>query len=154
MEFTGFDNDLLNILQKEFPLTETPFMDIADRLGASEEDVLMRVQRMKEDGLIRRIGAVFDSRAMGYYSILCACEVAEDRMESVALAINRLSGVTHNYVRQHHYNIWFTLTAVNQQAARDMIHQLEQENQIQVIMMPATKVYKINAAFEIGDQHE
>lgn len=144
------DRDLLNRIQEDFPLTPRPYRELALSLQVPEEEILRRLQFMKDSGLIRRIGAVFDSGQMGYYSTLCACKVPEARLEQVADLINRESGVTHNYQRDHDYNLWFTLTAPGSEAAEQIIRRLENEAGVKIETMPTTRVFKIKVSFEIG----
>ena len=104
------DKKLLDIVQDGFPLTSEPYREIASLLGVSEQDVIPRLKRLKDEGIIRRIGAIFDSKKLGYCSTLCAMKVPDQRIDEVALIINEYNGVTHNYLRNHEYNVWFTIT--------------------------------------------
>lgn len=144
------DADLLNLIQEGLPLTTQPFLTLAEQLCLTEEDVIGRLSRLKEEGLIRRLGAVFDSRAMGYYSTLCACAVPDDRLEEAAAAINQYSGVTHNYQRDFDLNLWFTLTVRDEAEAEQVLSQLEDSLGLKIVSMPSKKVYKIKVSFEMG----
>lgn len=148
------DGKILDILQNEFPLEERPFLAIAGQMGISEADVLERIAAMKASGLIRRIGGIFDSGRMGYYSTLCAIEVPSDRIAEVGQLINRLPGVTHNYLRDHEYNMWFTLTAASPEKAASILAELEKAIGLPITSMPTQKVYKIKVSFEVGSGHE
>lgn len=144
------DTELLNLIQEGLPLTTRPFQTLGESLGIGEEEVLNRLNALKSSGMIRRIGAVFDSRAMGYYSTLCACRVPEERLEEVAGAISREPGVTHNYQREHFLNLWFTLTVPDADEGLRIIRRLERETGIKIENMPAKKVFKIKVSFEMG----
>ena len=120
------DRRLLNLLQQEFPLSVRPYEKIGQRLSISEEEVLQRVAAMRASGLIRRIGGVIDSRSLGFYSTLCALSVPEEKVHQVAEIINLIPGVTHNYLRDHKLNIWFTLTASSRDETRQILSDLEQ----------------------------
>lgn len=144
------DISLLNVIQNQFPLTANPYFTLAEGLNTSEQDVINRIKRLKDMGIIRRIGAVFDSRQMGYYSTLCACSVPEGQIERAAEIINRVRGVTHNYLRDHHLNIWFTLTASNGEEAQEILKKLESEIGFPIEAMPGKKLYKIKVSFEMG----
>lgn len=148
------DIKILDILQNDFPLVERPFQALAGKLGISEAEVLERIAAMKASGLIRRIGGIFDSGRMGYYSTLCAVEVPRERIVAVGQLINRLPGVTHNYLRDHAYNMWFTLTAASPEKAASILAELEKEIGLPVTSMPTQKVYKIKVSFEVGAGHE
>ena len=149
---TDLDKRILNILQNDFPISIEPYKDIARKLNIGEEDLLERIREMKENDIIRRIGAVIDSKKMGYYSTLCACRVPEDRITEVARIINAEKGVTHNYIRDHYYNLWFTLTAPSYNEAVNIIANMQRMVGADIIRMPAKKVYKIRVTFEMGEK--
>lgn len=144
------DQSILNILQNSFPLTLRPYQDIAIQLAITEDEVLKRIGRMKAEGLIRRIGGIMDSGQMGFYSTLCATAVPVERIDEVAAIINENSGVTHNYLREHHYNIWFTITCSSRTEAQRQIKGLEEAAGCRIISMPTRKVYKIKVSFDMG----
>jgi len=141
---------LLDLLQKKFPIDVQPYQVIAQKMQCSEEEIVKQIQAMKENGIIRRIGAILDAKNMGFYSTLCACEVPEARIEDVAAIINKQRGVTHNYLRDNQYNIWFTLTASSNEEVQSILKQLECDIRIKIISMPTTKVFKIKVSFEMS----
>ena len=143
------DKELLNLLQDGLPLCERPFGELARQTGLSEDDVLSRVRAMKEDGTIRRIGGVFDSGALGFVSTLCALSVPEEKIEGAVKAINRYTGVTHNYLRDHAYNIWFTATAQSQERLDQMIAEMQQNVGADIHCLPAIQKFKVNAKFTL-----
>jgi len=145
------DRQLLDMLQNDFPLAVQPFLEMAERLGIEESEVLARLAAMKQAGLIRRLGGIIDSRKFGFYSTLCAVQVPAAKIEAVAEIISQLPGVTHNYLRDHDYNIWFTLTSPTQAEARAILMELENQLDLDIISMPAQKVYKIKVAFDLGN---
>ena len=95
------DKELLNEIQWSFPLADRPFLEISNRYNLSEDEVLDRITGLKKLGLIRQINAIFDTRRLGYKSALIAFAVRTDKLEEVAAQINRHSGVSHNYERNH-----------------------------------------------------
>ncbi|HET9052261.1 MAG TPA: Lrp/AsnC family transcriptional regulator [Candidatus Dormibacteraeota bacterium] len=103
------DEDLLNIIQEEFPVVHAPFAAVAERLGSTEDDVLSRVGSLREARVVRQISAIFDTRSLGYQSTLVAMRFAPDHLEAGAAIINEHPGVSHNYRRNHEFNLWFTL---------------------------------------------
>lgn len=146
----GINKKILNILQNEFPLVPCPFQVVADRLGIREEDVLDRVKKLKDDGVIRRIGAVFDPRKLGYVSTLCAARVPAEKMALFTATVNASPYVTHNYRRNHDYNIWFTIIAPSEAAMQDFIAQVKNGTGIEDILnMRAVRTFKIDARFDI-----
>lgn len=152
MQLDQTDRAILDILQNAMPLALQPFQDIANQLAISEDEVIRRIAGMKEAGLIRRIGGIMDSRQLGFYSTLCAVSVPGDRIEEVAALINLRAGVTHNYLRDHQYNIWFTLTAPSKAESDKQLRDLEHSFGLKILSMPTTKVYKIKVSFDMGDQ--
>jgi DNA-binding Lrp family transcriptional regulator len=148
------DRQLLNLMQNDFPLTTQPYLDMARKLDISENEVLKRIQAMKQSGIIRRTGAILDARKMGFYSTLCTCRVEEERIDEVAAIINGQKGITHNYVRDHYYNVWFTLTAPSYDEAMKIIRDIQQAAQVKVLAMPAIKTYKIKVSLDMGDTDE
>jgi len=144
------DKKILNILQKEFPLAEEPFAIVAEKCGISEEETLARVQKMKEEGIIRRIGAVFDGAKMGRVSTLCAARVPEDKIELFVKTVNANKNVTHNYRRDDEYNIWFTVSAASAEELESFLDNIKEKTGVTDILdMRAVKTFKINASFDL-----
>jgi DNA-binding Lrp family transcriptional regulator len=144
------DKKILNILQTRFPVVPEPFDVVGAELGISGDEVLERVKRLKDSGVIRRIGAVFDARKLGYTSTLCAARVPEKQVRSFVEVVNGYPGVTHNYRRSHEYNVWFTFIASDPDALEKALFEIRHRTGItDVISMPAVRTYKINAAFEL-----
>jgi DNA-binding Lrp family transcriptional regulator len=103
------DKRLLNLMQGSFELTERPFAHVAQLAGLEEADVLERVQRLLSGRIIREITPIFDTRALGYKSMLVAAKVDAENPHRAAGFINTHPGVTHNYLRNHDFNLWFTV---------------------------------------------
>jgi len=104
------DRRLLTQIQSDFPLVSRPFAAIGERLGLNEGEVLERCRRLQEEGIIRQISAIFDSRRLGYSSTLIAMDIPEEHIDESAMRISEHPGVSHNYKRDHPFNLWFTLT--------------------------------------------
>jgi DNA-binding Lrp family transcriptional regulator len=125
-------------------------MSVADEVGISEDDVLNRLARLKEIGIIRRIGGNFVPNKLGFVSTLCAAKVPEDMIESFSKVVNRYPGVTHNYLRDNKYNIWFTFIAPSMEVIEANLKNISKETKISdIINLPATKVFKIKAHFDL-----
>ncbi len=144
------DRKILNLIQREFPICAEPFKVIGGKLGLREEEVLERIRRLKTDEVIRRIGAVFDPKKLGFVSTLCAARVPEDRIRDFVDAVNSYTGVTHNYRRNHDYNIWFTFIAEGPEALERALGEIKAKTGVSdIISMPAKRTFKINATFEL-----
>ena len=122
------DKKILNILQKEFPLEEQPYLIVGKRCGISEDETIRRVQKMKDEGIIRRIGAVFDGAKLGRVSTLCAARVPEEKIEDFVQIVNANKNVTHNYRRNHEYNIWFTVSAASAKEVGEIPERSKRKN--------------------------
>ena len=144
------DKKILNILQKEFPLEERPFQIVAEKCGISEEETLSRIQKMKDDGIIRRIGAVFDGAKLGRISTLCAARVPEEKIDSFVQIVNANKNVTHNYRRDNEYNIWFTVSAATAEELEAFLTEVKEKTGVTDIQdMRAVRTFKINASFDV-----
>jgi siroheme decarboxylase len=144
------DKKILNILQKEFPLVEQPFRIVAEKCGISEEETLSRVQKMKDEGIIRRIGAVFDGAKLGRVSTLCAARVPEEKIDGFVQIVNADKNVTHNYRRNNEYNIWFTVSAATAEELEEFLVTVKKKTGVKDILdMRAVRTFKINASFDI-----
>lgn len=103
------DQELLNVLQADFPIGRRPFEVVGARVGIEEAEVIERTRRLRRDGVIRQLSAIFDTRSLGYQSTLVAMRLAPERLEAGAQVVNEHPGVSHNYRRNHEFNLWFTL---------------------------------------------
>ncbi|MGI6513317.1 MAG: Lrp/AsnC family transcriptional regulator [Syntrophomonadaceae bacterium] len=146
------DIKILNYLQEGITLSPRPFLDMARELGISEETILARIEALRDRGLIRRLGGVFDSPRMGMKSTLCAMEVPEARIPEVAQQVNAYREVTHNYLRNDVYNMWFTVTASSGEDLERILQEIESYTGIKVISMPVRQRYKIKVAFALNDE--
>ena len=144
------DRLLLNRLQEGLPLTAAPFAAVAEELAMTEEEVLQRLLRLKEKGVIRRLGAVVESRRLGCHSTLAALKVPEEDIEKAAEIINSFSEVTHNYLRSHDWNVWFTVTAASEERVAEILKEIEARGKgWPLLNVPARKVFKIRAVFSL-----
>ncbi len=144
------DRLILNAIQSYFPIVTEPYRALADKLGYSEAEVLERVQNLKDRGIIRRIGANCDSRKLGYTSTLCAARVPQNHMKRFIEVVNSYPGVTHNYRRDHDYNIWFTFIAPTMEEIERILLEITDLTEVSEIMsLPAERVFKIQVNFEV-----
>lgn len=143
------DKQILNRIQSDFPITESPFSAIGNELGISEDEVLSRVRKLKENGIIRRIGGIFSPEKLGYVSTLCAGSVPPQKVELFTQIVNAYPGVTHNYLRANTYNVWFTFIAPSREAIEKCLSEISETTGIEILNLPATNVYKIRAHFNL-----
>ncbi len=143
------DARILDLVQSNFPVCERPFVKLAGELAIAEDELLERVRRLKESGVIRRFGAVFDSRKLGYVSTLVGVKIPDpDDIPAVAAAVNEYAEVTHNYQRLDEYNLWFTLIAAGQQRIESIIATVGALPQVaEIHNLPALRLFKIKADF-------
>lgn len=147
---TAFDKELLNIIQRNLPISERPFRDLAQQLGTTEEDVIEHLRRLKKDGYIRRIGPFFDSGRLEYKGTLVALKVKDGCMQSVAEAINCYPGATHNYQREGEYNLWFTLLTHSEEKRSQILSEIRALPGVEKLMnLVSNKKYKINVQFKL-----
>jgi DNA-binding Lrp family transcriptional regulator len=144
------DKAILNRIQSDFPIAPRPFEAIGRELDLSEEQVIERVRTLKEQGIIRRIGANFVPGKVGFVSTLCAAQVPAEKIDHFAQVVNRYPGVTHNYQRDNDFNVWFTFIARSREEIETSLARIAQETGVETILnLPATKVFKIRAQFEL-----
>lgn len=150
MEFDVSDKKILNILQTDFPISTRPFLEIAAKTGISESDVIERILNLKKNRVIRQISAIFDSHNIGYKSTLTAFKVKEGSVEHAASVLNSHSGVSHNYLRNNDYNIWFTITLPSGLSLENEIAKLaELAGASDYLMLPTLKLFKIGVNFDM-----
>jgi DNA-binding Lrp family transcriptional regulator len=145
------DKRLLDIIQTDFPLAPRPYAVLGERLGISEQDAFDRVRELKKQKIIRRLGANFQSAKLGFRSTLCAAKVPPDKMDVFTAEVNAQPGVTHNYLRKHEYNIWFTCIGHSWDAVRATLDGITQRTGIPILNLPATRLYKIRVDFQMEE---
>lgn len=150
LELTSFDKSLLNLLQGNLPICDHPFAVLAEQLDSDEQTVLERLQILKQEGYLRRIGTFFNSNKLGYKGTLVALRVEPDKIQSVAEAINRYPGATHNYEREGCYNLWFTLLTPCLKTEKKILEEVEALHGVEELLnLKANKKYKINVQFKL-----
>jgi DNA-binding Lrp family transcriptional regulator len=145
------DQRLLNDYQRDFPLSRTPFTDIAKENNTNLTTVLNALKQLKKAGSITRIGPVFRPNTIGV-STLAAMKVPLYKLEQVAELINQFSEVNHNYEREHDFNLWFVATAPNKQHLERTLRTIEQLTDITVMRLPLVKEYHIDLGFKMSLQ--
>ncbi|MBQ8699034.1 MAG: AsnC family transcriptional regulator [Schwartzia sp.] len=148
-----FDKAILNAVQEEIPLAPQPFAILAQRLHTDESTVLERLASLKEDGYLRRLGAYFDSDALGYHGTLVALRVSEEKMPEVIECVNRYDGITHNYEREGEYNLWFTLQTPSDRERQEILAALRSFPGVErMIAMHSKKKYKVRVQFHLRQE--
>jgi len=145
------DYRILDALQNEFPLSERPYEVLAERLEISGDEVWERMQGLVEEGVIRRMGASLDSRKLGYSSTLAAISVPVERVDEAAAVVGGYSEVTHSYLRDDEFNIWFTVIAPDNDRIAAILEEIRCTLSLEetaVLNLPVTKLFKLDARFK------
>ena len=150
----GPDRQILNLLQTAFPIEARPWAALGRKVDLAEEDVIARVRRMKAS-VIRQISAIFDSRSLGYKGTLVAFQFEPDRLDAGAAVVSRHPGCSHNYRRNHEFNLWFTLTLHRSMSLEEEVARLaEASGATRWILLPTLKLYKIGVKLDTTGSKE
>ncbi|HWR05034.1 MAG TPA: AsnC family transcriptional regulator [Humidesulfovibrio sp.] len=150
----AYDKQILDIIQSSFPVDPRPYAVVGEAVGLTEAEVLARVRRLKAEGVIRRMGANFGSRELGWKSTLCGAEVPTDKLDLFIAEVNKYQGVTHNYLRDHKFNVWFALIAPTSEAVEAILAEITQKTGVEIMNLPASKLFKIKVDFAMGEAAE
>lgn len=151
-ELDAIDRKILMILQRGIAIMARPYQAMADEIGGevTESDVIYRIDRMKKENIIRRMSGFFDSRMLGYQSVLVAVKPKAGDFDEAVAFINQYPGVTHNYERSHEYSIWFTIIAINQPTLDMILDQIEACGYVQDMMrFEMSERFKIDVTFDV-----
>lgn len=143
------DKRIINRIQSDFPISLRPYKVIADELELEEKDVIDRIRALKDKGIIRRIGGNFGPEKLGFFSTLCAAKVPEDKLDEFEACVNAYPGVTHNYIRENDYNVWFTFIAPSREEIEAHLNEIREKTGVTALNLPATHVFKISAQFKL-----
>ena len=148
------DRKLLNLIQGPFPMVEQPYLDLAQQMEITEEDVLARLTELKRQNVLRQISAIFDTRRLGYKTTLVAMAYGPDKLHRAAMEINRHPGVSHNYAREgSYYNLWFTLAVPPEHDLEATAnHMGRKTGSIESRIMPTIRFFKIGVNFDMVNQ--
>lgn len=147
-KLTPFERCLLNDFQQDIPLTATPFADMAKQLGVSEETVLESLEDLQDAGMISRVGPVLAPHRVGA-STLAAMAIPANELLMVAEKVSSHAAVNHNYEREHHFNLWFVITAPSEAKLAAVITELEQETGYRALVLPMLEDYHIDLGFAL-----
>ncbi len=153
-ELDAIDRQILMILQRGIAIESRPYQAMAEEIGGvSEDEVIARIARMKENNIIRRMSGFFDSRRLGYQSMLVAVKPQPGAFEAAVAFINQFPGITHNYERSHEYSIWFTIIAVNRPTLDWILDRIEACGAVDGMMrFEMTQRFKIDVTFDVAQQ--
>ena len=145
---TALEKCLLNEYQRGFPLCPEPYAEIAAQLGVAEADVILTLESLQRRGFISRVGPVFAPQRAGA-STLAALAVPDDRLESVANLVSAYAEVNHNYQREHAWNLWFVVTAPDQQRVEQVLADIEVATGLAVLNLPLERAFYIDLGFPL-----
>ncbi|MFQ5455765.1 MAG: AsnC family transcriptional regulator [Nitrospirota bacterium] len=157
LSIDSIDREILNILQSDFPITDTPFLSIARKTNITEDAVIERIRRLKYEKIIRQVSAIFDTRSLGYESSLVAAEIPADNIDKGVEVINKHPGVSHNYLRNDIYNIWFTIAVPpNSSLGLEKSVKILTENAgaVRFLLLPALRLFKIRFTLDMNDNED
>ncbi len=138
------DRRIINALQGGFPLTETPYRDVAEGLGIGEAELLARLQRLLDTGVLTRFGPMFQIERLGGRFVLAALAVPEDRFDEVTALVNAFPEVAHNYRRTHRLNMWFVLATETPEGIDDVIRRIEMATGLPVFAFPKRREFFVD----------
>ncbi len=139
---------LLNDFQHTLPVSATPYADMASQLGITENELIEWLDVLQKEGVISRIGAVFRPHRIGV-STLAAMAVPENKLQAIANIISHYPSVNHNYKREHHFNLWFVVTAENSARLETILQDMEQQTGLRLLSLPMEKDYHIDLGFPL-----
>jgi DNA-binding Lrp family transcriptional regulator len=143
------DRLLINHLQRGVPISSRPYLEVAQTLGLSEEEVIQRLQRLLSEGALTRLGAILNAPNLGGQRTLAAVKAPPERLDDVIAAINRHPEVSHNYERTHDYNLWFVISSEDPDAIERVIAEIERETGLSVINLPTLEEYHVEFYYEL-----
>ncbi len=147
------DREILNLIQSDFPLDPAPYKRIAETVDSTESEVMRRIERLKKENVIRQVSAIFDTRRLGYKTTLVAFKYPDDILDEAAQRINKHPGVSHNYARNGHFNLWFTIAVPPYEDIDSVVNEMAEETgAIAARIMPTIRFFKIGVNFDMIKQ--
>ncbi|MBM3904907.1 MAG: Lrp/AsnC family transcriptional regulator [Thaumarchaeota archaeon] len=148
----AIDKEILNEIQWSFPLVPEPYRALAEKFNITHEEMKKRITNLKSTGVLRQLSAIFDTRRLGYKSSLVAMAITPDKLDYVASQINRHPGVSHNYERNHEYNLWFTLATPPGSDLKTEVDKFSKlPGILKVRLLPTIKLFKIGVKLDMVD---
>ena len=148
MRLDTTDKQLINLYQRDLPVCDRPYQAMSRQLGIAEEEVIERLQSLQDSQVLSRVGPVFEHSRAGA-SLLAALAVPDEQIDLVAALVNLAPGVNHNYAREHTYNLWFVMTAPDEDTLEERLDELEHQLRLPMLRLPMVEAYHIDLGFEI-----
>lgn len=148
MRLDAVDKQLINHYQRNLPVCERPYLEMASNLGLSEDQVISRLATLQQHQVLSRVGPVFEHSQAGA-SLLAAVAAPPEQRDLVAARINKAPGVNHNYAREHRYNLWFVMMAPDENTLDERLDELEHQLQLPILRLPMVEGYHIDLGFDI-----
>ncbi|MCB1380613.1 MAG: Lrp/AsnC family transcriptional regulator [Alphaproteobacteria bacterium] len=142
------DRQIINHLQDGLDICDEPFAAPAAEIGITVEDLVARLQRLRESGVLSRVGPMFNAARMGGGLTLCAMAVPANDFERIAGIVNGFAAVAHNYERAHRYNMWFVLATESTERTGEVIAEIERLTDVKVLNLPKQEEYFIGLRVE------
>lgn len=141
---------LLDLVQEGFPVMARPFRALGNALGLEEEEVIRRLERLQQEGLVRRIGPILDLRRVGLGGVLAAMKVGPEKADEVAGVVNEYPEVSHNYLRpdESGYHLWFTVSA-REDRIQEILSEIRSRTGLEMLVLPTSRIFKIGVRFDI-----
>lgn len=147
------DKKVLTAIQVGLPLVSRPFEALGQRLGLSESDVISRLKTLRAERILRQLSAIFDTKALGYQSTLVAAKYPQERLEQVAQEISRHPGVSHNYERDHAFNLWYTIAVPPEASLEEEVTRLSQKTRaLSTRLLPTLRLFKIGVKLDLSGE--
>lgn len=143
MKLTETEKKILNMVQEDFPVTKRPYKKLADIFGLTEEKMLDIFKKLKKSALVMRVTPSFGLDKIKYKSILVSAKIPKNKIKNAGDFINKYPEVTHNYIRSHEYNLWFTITSPLIKRIKEIIKEIEIKFKVKVLKFPKIKAYKL-----------
>ena len=151
VELDARDRILLNNVQGGFPLASRPFLEIGERLSMTEGEVIARIRRLLDEGALSRFGPVLNAIALGGARTLAAMRVPPERLEEVAATVNSFDAVSHNYEREHNFNLWFVVSSEDPLGVERALSAIREKAGLPVTDLPALEEYFVEVRFHFDD---
>jgi DNA-binding Lrp family transcriptional regulator len=148
MRLDTTDRQLINLFQRDLPVCDRPYQAMSRQLGIAEEEVIERLQSLQDSQVLSRVGPVFEHSRAGA-SLLAAVAAPDEQIDLVAARINQAPGVNHNYAREHTYNLWFVMTAADEDILEERLDDLEHQLRLPMLRLPMVEAYHIDLGFDI-----